>query len=785
MTAAVEIENLSTLTEFDNIKLDDIQIDPEELAAFEKQFEEEYQISGNGELLDIDNFVVVDGAPVAPESKIPALTRVLTKLFSQAGEIVNFELPVDEEKKTTKGYLFVEYKDSLSSKKAIKLLDGKKLDAKHKLLVNSFRDMDTIASDDYNVEYQEPVLEKPVSYSELQNWVLDGKDQFVMSKDQMSLLAWYKGAQKPMPVVEPRVNWSDAGNLKFSPKGTFLISMHEQGVKTWGGDELVELNKFAHYDVKAVQVSKTEKYLVTFSPTPINDDVFFPKESQNHNIAIWDIQTGVLLKTFPLPPQDLVPFHWPMIKWSFDDKYCGRLGPNAIAVYEVENNFKLLDDKIMKIENVRDFQFAPAGIALGRNPQDLSSVLCYWTPEMQNQSCKATIMEIPRKRVLRTINLVQVTDVQFHWQAQAEYLCVQVDRHTKSKKSNFTNLEIVSFTGRDYPVEKIELKERVLKFKWEPKSNRFVTISIDEANLDPNVAVPQNIVQFFATTVGSDEKAPSWTVVYEITGKHSNTISWSPIGRVVVIGTLVSRFVKNSEFLFFDMDYAGEHPLNSAQWTADYNKRKQAAADAAALAAQISLGINPNQNNRNRNQPATNFNKKKATIGSTGPIKVNAAIKEIGISKFSSVTNVQWDSCGRFFAIWSSADKHKTENGYKIYTYGGQLHREEATVGFRHFTWRPRPNHVLTNAEIKKIRKNLKEYAAKYEEQDLMESNEELRLAILDRKKKLKEWIEYRTEAAEAVRPYETFDNFEYVSTFESIEVVKEDILEEKKEKIE
>ena len=110
--------------------------------------------------------------------------------------------------------------------------------------------------------------------------------------------------------------------------------------------------------------------------------------------------------------------------------------------------------------------------------------------------------------------------------------------------------------------------------------------------------------------------------------------------------------------------------------------------------------------------------------------------------------------------------------------------REEATVGFRHFTWRPRPNHVLTNSEIKKIRKNLKEYAAKYEEQDMMESNEELRLAILDRKKKLKDWIEYRKEAAESVKPYEIFDTFGYVSTFESIEVVKEDILEEKKEKI-
>ena len=45
-----------------------------------------------------------------------------------------------------------------------------------------------------------------------------------------------------------------------------------------------------------------------------------------------------------------------------------------------------------------------------------------------------------------------------YWQNQGDFLCVKVDRHTKTKKSTFCNLEIFRVREKDYPVEVVELK---------------------------------------------------------------------------------------------------------------------------------------------------------------------------------------------------------------------------------------------------------------------------------------------------------------------------------------
>lgn len=64
---------------------------------------------------------------------------MIYKIFGACGEIVNVEYPTDEEE-NTKGYAFLEYKDSSSAKKAVKMLNGHRLDKAHMFMVNSFVD---------------------------------------------------------------------------------------------------------------------------------------------------------------------------------------------------------------------------------------------------------------------------------------------------------------------------------------------------------------------------------------------------------------------------------------------------------------------------------------------------------------------------------------------------------------------------------------------------------------------------------------------------------------------
>ena len=95
------------------IKLDDIDF---------SDLEEKYEVD-----IGLDNYVIVDGAPVAPEAKVPVLTKVLRKLFSQAGEIVEGDdgiyMPLEGGK--SKGYLFIQFKTPEMADIAIKKLHGK------------------------------------------------------------------------------------------------------------------------------------------------------------------------------------------------------------------------------------------------------------------------------------------------------------------------------------------------------------------------------------------------------------------------------------------------------------------------------------------------------------------------------------------------------------------------------------------------------------------------------------------------------------------------------------
>lgn len=726
-------------TSIEDIRLEDIPVDDIDFSDLER----EYQVPEDG--INFDNYLVVDGAPIAPESKAPMLQKVLTKLFSQAGNVMEMNIPVEEGK--TKGHLFIEMENIQAAKEAIKLFNGKKLDAKHRLIVNSLNDMEKYGSDAFQTEFVEPEVAEFAPTEFLRSWLQNeqGRDQFVLQKGDMTRIFWNRLAHQPDPASDARKNWSrDA--VKFSPKGTYLLSYHDQGVTSWGGPDFDRLKRFAHPNVKRMDVSPTEKFLVTFSLDPLQpaEDTPYGPESEGHQICVWDLATGFLLKTFGIPPN--AKLQWPLIRFSFDDKYCGRLGPNALALYDTENNFQLLDGKIHKVEGIQDFSFAPKGVKLpiNRKENDFSTLLAYWTPETNNQSCKAFIMSLPNKRILKTVNLVQVSDVRIHWHEKANFVCFQVDRHTKSKKTFFSNLEICKLIESDFAVEKIELKDRVLEFAWEPCGDRFVTISRMDNGADENPMYPKNSIKFFAPERKESKKnsvvpnALKWKLVKTVEQQHSNLLSWSPAGRFVAVCTIINgKDVKKATLDFYDFDYTGEKNLNEIK-------------------------------------------------------DVNASLQQVAHIDNQFFTDLEWDTSGRYLTAWSSFSKHKLENGYTVYNCSGEAVRKELVDQFRNFVWRPRPESLLSASDKKKVRKNLKEWSIKFEEQDAMESDSALRELILKRRAELTEWFNYRDSLHAKLSSednYSLFDSYDSDESDETqyvtIEELKEEILEEVEEEVE
>jgi translation initiation factor 3 subunit B len=198
------------------------------------------------------------------------------------------------------------------------------------------------------------------------------------------------------------------------------------------------LQRFAHPLVKLIDFSPCENYLVTWSHDPIvlpdgaqQGSQYFSPEDEGNSIAVWDIKTGDLLRTFPSVTAEedgasagkKAQMPWPALKWSHDDKFVGRVTPGQqISVYELPS-MGLQAKKSLKIEGVVDFEWCPIGDkdhddaekdakANGKGTKKArENMLAYWTPEVANQPARVTLIDFPGRNILRQKNLFNVSDV--------------------------------------------------------------------------------------------------------------------------------------------------------------------------------------------------------------------------------------------------------------------------------------------------------------------------------------------------------------------------------------
>lgn len=87
----------------------------------------------------VENVIVVDNIPKVAPARQEKLKSVIDKLFQTCGDIVNDFYPKDKEG-NTKGYCFLEYKNSTHAEEAVKLFNNHRLDKNHTFLVNMFTD---------------------------------------------------------------------------------------------------------------------------------------------------------------------------------------------------------------------------------------------------------------------------------------------------------------------------------------------------------------------------------------------------------------------------------------------------------------------------------------------------------------------------------------------------------------------------------------------------------------------------------------------------------------------
>jgi translation initiation factor 3 subunit B len=593
-------------------------------------------------------------------------------------------------------FAFVEYETPEQALAAVKQLHGVPLDKKHTLAVNKLMDIERYGREGrIEEEYQEPALEPFKEKEHLRSWLGDpnARDQFALYRNDKVGVFWNNKSNPPENVVD-RAHWTQLF-VQWSPKGNFLASVHPQGVQLWGGASFSKQKQFPHPFVQLIEFSPLEGYLTTWSSRPIQVEEGQPIltfEEDGKNIIVWDIETGKPLRSFvshdltaaPAAEGDVQPkkkVQWPAFKWSADEKYVARmLQGQSISIYELPN-MNLLGRTSVKIEGVNDFEWSPATVTR-EGVKQYEQLLCFWTPEIGSNPARVAMMSVPSKEIVRTRNLFNVSDVKLHWQSQGIYVCVKVDRHSKSKKSLATNLEIFRVKEKGVPVEVVDsLKDTVINFAWEPNGSRFVLINTGE-NPAGAAVPPKTAVSFFAPEK-KGSIAGGFRLVRTIEKKTSNGIYWSPKGRFVVVATVHSQ--SNFDIDFFDMDFEGEK-----------------------IEAEKDLAAN---------------------------LQLMKTVEHYG------VTDIEWDPTGRYVVSSASVWTHSMENGWNLHTFSGNTLSENPTEKFKQFLWRPRPATLLSKEEQKQVRKNLREYSKEFDEEDKYAVDIANTAVVETRKRVLSEWL--------------------------------------------
>ncbi|KAL6146914.1 hypothetical protein ACLB2K_057590 [Fragaria x ananassa] len=488
------------------------------------------------------NIIVVDNLPVVPIEKFEKLENVIRKIYSQLGVIREdgFFMPLDPETQKTMGYCFIEFNTPQEAELAKEKTHGYKLDRSHIFAVNMFDDFDRFMK--VPDQWAPPEIKPYTPGENLQNWLTDvkGRDQFVIRAGNDTEVYWNDARQLKPDFVYKRQYWTESF-VQWSPMGTYLATVHRQGAAVWGGatNEFKRLMRYAHPQVRLIDFSPGEKYLVTYSTHEATN----PRDTNRVVIDIFDVRTGKVMRDFKGTPDDFAiggsggvsGVSWPVFKWGGgkDDKYFARMGKSAISVYETET-FSLVDKKSIKVENVMDFSWSPT-----------DSILALFVPELGggNQPARVSLVQIPSKEELRQKNLFSVSDCKMYWQSNGEYLAVKVDRYTKTKKSTYTGFELFRIKERDIPIEVLELEnknDKIIAFAWEPKGHRFAIIHGD---------TPRPDISFYSMRSAHNTGRVSKLITLK--GKQANALSWSPSGRFIILAGLKGL---NGQLEFYNVD---------------------------------------------------------------------------------------------------------------------------------------------------------------------------------------------------------------------------------------
>lgn len=665
---------------------------------------------------DFSRAIIVDNIPSVEAEKIERLKTVLLQIYNQFGETLSLDdinMPIDPATKKTGGFCFIKYKSPETAEKAVLTTQDFQLDKRHVFKVNLYSDMYKYV--DVPEAYHELELPPFTPRPDTLNWLADEhcRDMFVIRHEHETEVMWANANNDPDLAYGGEREKSSGRSwcesyVTWSPQGTYLATLHPQGVRLWGGADFQPHSRFAHPNAEMIDFSPCENYLITYRlNTASAGDV-------NEAIIMWDVRSGEKKKVFKLrspldfkfqvqttvserkAPSKAAAGAAVGVPASSAPKSVDKLVRGIVTAYDAdrrtitiqEGNTNYDDIPVDKVQPLMDpnrLKWSPDGQYAAKVGVDIiqvfavpsmalldkksiaakdmlefvwspkTNMISYWAPGSGNHPAQIHIIEIPSRRDVCSRKVFDIQDGRMIWQSEGEYLCVNMTKMAGKKKSYI--LMLFRTAEENVPVEQIELNEPIIHFSWEQGGHKFAVIH-GEAR------VPT--VSFYTMKGSSKGGGRAVTFLYSITGKQYGEVIWSPAGGVAALAQFAS------DACMFDL-----HDVENN----------------VALASR----------------------------------------------RHDRGNRLVWDPSGRYISSSTIiplrgsglAARAISDDGFNIYTFQGSLITQTKKERLYQFSWRPRPKDLLTADEKARVNKNLKKYEKIFDKEDRKKKNE-LDRAILD-----------------------------------------------------
>lgn len=121
----------------------------------------------------------------------------------------------------------------------------------------------------------------------------------------------------------------------------------------------------------------------------------------------------------------------------------------------------------------------------------------------------------------------------------------------------------------------------------------------------------------------------------------------------------------------------------------------------------------------------------------------------MNIAEHYTASDVEWDPTGRYVVTSVSWWSHKVDNAYWLWTFQGRLLQKNNKDRFCQLLWRPRPPTLLSQDQIKQIKKDLKRYSKIFEQKDRLSQTKASKELVERRRTMMEEFKKYRKMAQE------------------------------------